>query len=143
MGKLTEYTEQKRKKLEEIAEHNIFNNKEMKKLFLEQAENLDFFKCMVDDPEHPYFLLKFRLDTSPLKIKSASQNPYEFRFIRQDEIEYNAIVYDLTKHGWTEKEINTMGELYCYLVDYFGPKTDWSLIEEGVLVEENGKFKAK
>ncbi len=141
MGKLTEWKEQKKKTRSDIESHNIFNNEEMKKLFLEQVENLDFFKCRVNNENRTYYLLKFRLDANPLKVKQPSLNPYEFRLIQPNEIEYDAIVYDVEKHGWSDEEIKAINELWLYLVDFFTPKTDWALIEETTLTEDEfGKF---
>ena len=141
MGKLTEWKEQKKKTRSDIESHNIFKNEEMKKLFLEQVENLDFFKCKVDNENRTYYLLKFRLDTSPLKVKQSSLNPYEFRLIQPNEIKYDNIVYDIEKHGWSEEEVEAINELWLYLVDFFTPKTDWALIEETTLKEDEfGKF---
>ena len=141
MGKLTEWKEQKKKTRSDIESHNIFNNEEMKKLFLEQVENLDFFKCRVNDGNRTYYLLKFRLDTSPLKVKQPSLNPYEFRLIQPNELEYDAIVYDIEKHGWSAEEVEAINELWLYLIDFFTPKTDWALIGETTLKEDEfGKF---
>ena len=125
MGKLTDFITSREEEYQRIATHNPFEEGgEIKQLFLEQVENLDFFKCKVKNEDKSFYLLKFRLDENPLKIKSPSENPYEFRVIDATHIEYDSVVYDITDiEDWDSEDEDLIANLYEYLSFEFQPKS--------------------